>query len=106
MSLFNDRSSHLNSGSPEKDIFRLSPHGCDVMFTRYEQSTRTGAKTNKRRTKQLLVSGSLCLYTGTESYHYKTGDWFEIEEQLEHHIHYKSDCSLIEFWFDPAANSE
>lgn len=100
MGLFEDRSSHLNDNSMDQDVFRLAPHGCDVVFTRYNAGTFNALVSNKRRTKQLVVSGRVLLETENEQRCHATGDWFEIEEHSDHSIHYTENSSLIEFWFD------
>jgi quercetin dioxygenase-like cupin family protein len=47
-----------------------------------------------------VVQGTLTLALNGSTARINTGDWFEIPALAEHDIHYETDCSIIEFWFD------
>ena len=100
MSLFQPKESFHNGSSPEDEVFRLGPHGCEVMFTSYQKDSVVGPSINTHRTKHVIISGSVAVSLDNKVCKYETGDWFEIPEQQEHQITYLSDCSIIEFWFD------
>ena len=101
MSLFQNKSDYFLKGEDQLDIFHLGPHGCDVMFSRYEAGTEVNATTNATHSKCLVVQGKLTVSLQGHTHHYSTGDWYEIPSHTEHDIRYQSDCSIIEFWFDP-----
>ncbi|RLT93252.1 hypothetical protein [Ketobacter sp.] len=103
MSLFQNKSDYFLKGEDQLDVFHLGPHGCDVMFSRYEAGTEVHSATNSTLSKCLVVQGRLTVTQQGLTRHYGTGDWYEVPAMTEHDIHYLSDCSIIEFWFDPPA---
>lgn len=100
MSLFQPKESFHNGNAPSDEVFRLSPYGCEVMFTSYHKGTIVGPSINTHRTKHLIISGSIQVTLNGLTKHYQTGEWFEIPGQTEHTITYNQDCCTIEFWFD------
>ena len=100
MSLFQPKETFHNGNSPDDEVFRLAPHGCEVMFTCYEKNSVVGPSINTRHAKHLIISGSVDVTVDGVNKQYKTSEWFEIPGQKEHQIKYLSDCSIIEFWFD------
>ena len=105
MSLFQNKSDYFLKGEDQLDVFHLGAHGCDVMFSRYEAGTYVNAASNAAHSKCLVVQGQLSLSLNGETRHFQTGDWFEIPKHCEHDLTYNTECSIIEFWFDPAAAS-
>ena len=105
MSLFQNKSDYFLKGEDQLDVFHLGPHGCDVMFSRYEAGTEVNSATNSAHSKCLVVQGQLIVTIQNQSHHFGTGDWFEIPGHTEHNVLYQSDCSIIEFWFDPPHKS-
>lgn len=101
MSLFQNKSDYFLKGEDQLDVFHLGPHGCDVMFSRYEADTAVNTAINAVNCKCLVVQGTLSLTIDQHRTHYQTGDWFEIPRHTEYDLHYNSDRSIIEFWFDP-----
>ncbi len=101
MSLFQNKSDYFLKGEDQIDVFHLGPHGCDVMFSRYEAGTEVKATANASHSRCLIVQGELTVSCQDISQHYCTGDWFEVPCHIEHDILYQTDCSIIEFWFDP-----
>ena len=100
MSLFQPKESFFSGNAPEDEVFRLGPHGCEVMFTSYDKGTIVGPSINTLRTKHIIISGVVAVEKDGETRTYRTGDFFEIPKQIEHTLHYHQDCSIIEFWFD------
>lgn len=100
MSLFQPKESFHSGNSPNDEVFRLSPHGCEVMFTSYLKGSVVGPSINTHRTKHVLISGTVEVNIEGSTKRYQTGEWFEIPCQIEHTINYTQDCSVIEFWFD------
>lgn len=101
MSLFQNKSDYFLKGEDQLDVFHLGPHGCDVMFSRYESGTSIASAINTTNCKCLVVQGTLSLTINNNVTRINTGDWFEIHHHTEHDLQYESDCSIIEFWFDP-----
>ena len=100
MSLFQPKESFFSGTAPKDEVFRLGPHGCEVMFTSYDKGTVVGPSINTSRTKHIIISGRVEVNLEGNTRHYRTGDFFEIPSQQEHTIRYHQDCSVIEFWFD------
>lgn len=101
MSLFQSKSDYFLKGEDQLDVFHLGAHGCDVMFSRYEAGLTIDSATNSTHCKCLIVQGTLCIEMDQNRRNYQTGDWFEIPGHTEYSVLYESDCSIIEFWFDP-----
>jgi len=97
MSLFQPKSKH--SKKDDDDVLRLNHHGCDVVFSHCEKGTRNTSSVNISLTKNKLVEGTLILQVDGEETRYTQDDWFEIPANKEHSIDYRTDCSIIEFWF-------
>ncbi|MDX1693235.1 MAG: hypothetical protein R3208_05685 [Ketobacteraceae bacterium] len=100
MSLFQPKESFFNGSAPEDEVFRLGPHGCEVMFTSYSKGTVVGPSINTLRTKHIIINGTVVVDMKGTTKTYRTGESFEIPRQCEHRLHYQQDCSIIEFWFD------
>lgn len=99
MSLFQSIDT-LHENANAADVFQLGPHGCNVMFTSYPKGTHTGILINIADAKNRLISGSieLTIYGKTQRIH--AGEWYRVPANTDHTLHYLSDCSVIEFWFD------
>ena len=105
MSLFQPiEISHENANSA--DTFHLGPHNCNVMFTSYEKGTVTDKLINLKDVKNRLISGSIRLIINNKNQHIHAGEWFRIPSNTEHALHYLSDCTVIEFWFDQSEPQE
>ena len=101
MSLFQPvEISHKNANAP--DTFHLGPHNCNVMFTSYEKGTNTGKLVNLKDSKNRLISGAVRLTINDQTQLIHASEWFRIPSNTEHSLHYLSDCTVIEFWFDQA----
>ncbi len=100
MSLFQPKESFFSGNAPKDEVFRLGPHGCEVMFTSYDKGTIVGPSINTNRTKHIIISGLVEVNLEGNTRTYRTGDSFEIPSQKEHTVRYQQDCSVIEFWFD------
>ncbi|OUS29961.1 hypothetical protein A9Q99_07840 [Gammaproteobacteria bacterium 45_16_T64] len=90
----------LHENANQADVFHLGPHGCSVMFTSYEKDTHTGTLINITNAKNRLISGSICLTLNGKHQLIHAGEWYNVPANIEHTLHYLSDCSVIEFWFD------
>ena len=90
----------LHKNANAADIFHLGPHNCNVMFTSYEKGTDTGKRISLKDVKNRLISGAIHLTINDKTLDIHAGDWFRIPSNTEHSLHYVSDCTVIEFWFD------
>jgi len=97
MSLFQPKSK--DNKKENDDVLHLNHHGCDVVFSHCEKGTRTTSSVNISLTKNKLVEGTIILCIDGEETRYTQDDWFEIPANKEHSIEYRTDCSIIEFWF-------
>ncbi|MGB3623508.1 hypothetical protein FT643_21040 [Ketobacter sp. MCCC 1A13808] len=100
MSLFQDKSDYFLKGDDQLDVFHLRPHGCDVMFSHYEADTQNLSVSNSTQCKCLVIQGSVSLNLNQNQQDFTTGEWFEIPANTLHDVHYLTDCSIIEFWFE------
>jgi hypothetical protein len=103
MSLFQNRSEFCAPGLHDPDVVHLGSHGCDVLFSRYSRDSDSGPRMNTIATKNLITQGGLVLTLAGVPRFFAAGDWFEIPARTEYSIYFRSDCSMIEFCFDPVA---
>ncbi len=90
----------LHKNANAADIFHLGPHNCNVMFTSYKKGTDTGTLISLKDAKNRLISGAIHLTINDKTQDIHAGEWFRIPSNTEHSLHYLSDCTVIEFWFD------
>ena len=101
MSFFQNRSDFGAPDDHDPDVVHLSSHGCDVRFSHYDGGTQGGPCANSLPSRSLIIQGKLTLAVGGHNRILSTGEWFEIPPRTEYSIHFHTDCSLIEFSFDP-----
>lgn len=100
MSLFQPRTNYYESNAITRDIVHLGAHGCDAIFTSYQADTLYSSLINIAKTRHIVIHGCVKLSIKGQNILYRAGDSFEIPAETEHGVHYISDCSIIEFWFE------
>jgi len=96
MSLFQQRSEEA------LDVFHLSAHGCDVVFSQYDAGDHEGPRQNARPCRNLIVRGQVRVRLQNQETTYHSDEWFEVPGGISHHIDFLDDCDIIEFWFSAA----